>query len=198
MNDPALPLTSCSEERAPSDSRTLRQLYQAHAATVRRLLLRLGVRDADVDDLVHDAFVVAARRNAEFEGRSSARTWLCGIAVKLAAAHRRRRRARELFAWRSAHDLTHDDGSPLRSFEQSEAKRVLQRALDGLSTQKRAVLVLYEIEQLSGEEIAEIVDCPLKTVWTRLFYARREFAAVLRSQGLLDEEEGEVRKVDRS
>ena len=177
---------------AAPDAGSLRELYEAHAVVVRRLLLRLGIAASDVDDLLQDVFLIALRRQSEFEGRSSARTWLCGIAVKLATAHRRRQRVRELFT-RAPRSDSSEAAGPLRSAEQAQARRLVQQVLDSLSAQKRAVLVLYEVEQLSGEEIAEIVGCPLKTVWTRLFYARRDFAEALRKRGLLDSEAGAAR-----
>lgn len=181
-----------------SDRDTLRALYEAHAMVVRRLLLQLGVREADVDDLLQDVFLVALRRQAEFEGRSTARTWLCGIAVKLAESQRRRQRVRDLFRRRS-----HDEAasiqmtSPLRAVEQAQAKQLVQKILEHLPPKKRAVLVLYEVEQLSGEEIAEILGCPIKTVWTRLFYARQALSNELRKQGLLEVESVNVGKENR-
>jgi RNA polymerase sigma-70 factor, ECF subfamily len=186
----AAPTFPAPKSAASSDWGSLRELYQAHATVVRLLLLRLGVREADVDDLLQDVFLVALRRHADFEGRSSARTWLCGITVRLAAAHRRRQRVRELF--RLAPRAV-DTSGPLRAVEKAEASQLVARILDRLSAPKRAVLVLYEVEQLSGEEIAEIVGCPLKTVWTRLFYARQAFTAELRKQGLLEDESAVLR-----
>ncbi len=164
-------------------------MYRTHAAYLRRLLLRLGAGESDVDDLLQDVFVVALRRQADFEGRSTDRTWLCGIAVRLATAHGRRRRVRQLFHLsRPAVEapVIEPRDSPVRLLEQAQAKRHVQQILDRLSPQKRTVLVLYEVEQLSGEEIAEIVGCPLKTVWTRLFYARRDFTAALQRRGLME------------
>jgi RNA polymerase sigma-70 factor (ECF subfamily) len=191
LSEPTLSLSSDVPRHLTPDD--ILEMYQVHAAFLRQLLLRFGVREADVDDLLQDVFVVALRRQSDFEGRSTVRTWLCGIALRLATAHVRRRRVRELFrgstrlAAPSAEDVT---ANPERALEQSRARDEVLRTLDRLSPKKRAVLVLYEIEQLSGDEIAEIVGCPVKTVWTRLFHARRDFTTALRRQGLLDPGEG--------
>jgi RNA polymerase sigma-70 factor (ECF subfamily) len=182
-------LTLGSETSSSLTTGDIMTMYRTHAAYVRRLLLRLGVGEADVDDLLQDVFVVALRRQSDFERRSTDRTWLCGIAVRLAVAHGRRRRVREFFRLSRAfveEPLADERENPVRLLEQAQARRDVQLILERLSPQKRAVLVLYEVEQLSGEEIAEIVGCPLKTVWSRLFYARRDFTAALQRRGMLE------------
>jgi RNA polymerase sigma-70 factor, ECF subfamily len=136
-----------SDTTRPLTAGDILTMYQTHAAFLRRLLLRLGVREADVDDLLQDVFVVALRRQTEFEGRSSARTWLCGIAVRLAVANGRRRRVRELFGLARRRPIEESlDHGPERLLQQAQARRDVQRVLDRLSPQKQTVLVLYEVE----------------------------------------------------
>jgi RNA polymerase sigma-70 factor (ECF subfamily) len=171
---------------APAD---VLAMYRAHGEFLRRLLLRFGVRESDVDDLLQDVFVVALRRQADFQGRSTVRTWLCGIALRVATGHVNRRRFREILGLSGkavVEPMTDESGDPQRLIEKAEARRDVQEILDKLSPKKRAVLVLFEIEQLSGEEIAEILGCPVNTVWTRLFHARRDFTTELRRKGLLE------------
>jgi RNA polymerase sigma-70 factor (ECF subfamily) len=67
-------------------------------------------------------------------------------------------------------------GTPLAAFEQTEATRRLYALLDKLPEKQRAVFVLFELEGSSGEQIAEAVGCPVPTVWTRLFHARKTLA----------------------
>jgi RNA polymerase sigma-70 factor (ECF subfamily) len=184
----SLPSHARSHESSPDDASPrveglgdLRELYAAHAEFVRRMVLRLcGPSRAaspalDADDLVHDVFVVALRSGDRFAGRSTARTWLCGIAVHLVARARRRERLRRMVGLDHIAEPPSDSPSPLEVFEKAESARVLYALVDKLSEKKRIVFVLYELEGLSGEEIAEAVGCPVKTVWTRLHHARKEF-----------------------
>lgn len=156
----------------------LHQLYEDHVAFVRRAVVRLGGPTADVEDLVHDVFLVAFDARHRFEGRSQLSTWLYGIAIRVVSQARRRGRLRELFGLSTTTEpIEHE--TPHRAFEHQEASALVYRALDKIGERKRTVFILFELEGLSGEEIAQIVDCPLKTVWTRLFHARKEFEAHL-------------------
>jgi RNA polymerase sigma-70 factor, ECF subfamily len=157
---------------------SLQRLYEEHVEFVRRAVIRLGGPDADVEDLVHDVFVVALRAHERFEGRALVSTWLYGIALRVVAAARRRQRTRRFFGLDDAPEPV-DPRTPQRLFEDREASRLVYRALDKVSERKRTVFILFELEGLSGEEIAAIVDCPVKTVWTRLHHARKEFQVQL-------------------
>jgi RNA polymerase sigma-70 factor (ECF subfamily) len=164
----------------------LRKLYSERADFVRRVIIRLGGPRADVDDLVHDVFLIALRKRDSFEGRAAPTTWLYSVAVKVVAGARRRARIRQLFGLEDAYEPTERE-TPASVFEHREASRIVYRLLDRIGEKKRTVFILFELEGLSGEEIAEAVGCPLKTVWTRLFHARREFAELL---GKTSEREG--------
>jgi RNA polymerase sigma-70 factor (ECF subfamily) len=153
-----------------------RAFYETHADFVRRAVIRLGGPGQDVDDLMQDVFLIALRKLDEFEGRSKVTTWLYGIAARVVSSARRRSRFKQLIGFQPAHEPV-ESRTPADLFEDREASDVVYDSLDKLSERKRTVFVLYEIEGLSGEEIAAIVDCPLKTVWTRLHHARREFFA---------------------
>lgn len=151
----------------------LRRLYSDHAEFVRGAVVRLDGPGCDVEDLVHDVFVVAIKKGASFEGRSQPRTWLYGIAIKVVAGARRKAKLRRFLGLERVREAA-DEQTPARLFEDREASVALYRALDGIAEKKRTVFVLYEIEGLTGEEIAQLCDCPVKTVWTRLHHARRE------------------------
>jgi RNA polymerase sigma-70 factor (ECF subfamily) len=174
---------SLERQRAIEAVSDLRRLYDEHADFVRRAVIRLGGPRSDVDDLVQDVFMVAMRKSASFEGRSTPRTWLYGIAIKVVAAARRRARVREIFGMRAEVD-GEVSTTPADLFEHKEESTMLYALLDKIAEKKRTVLILYELEGLSGEQIAEVVGCPLKTVWTRLHHARRELAALVEKQKL--------------
>jgi RNA polymerase sigma-70 factor (ECF subfamily) len=151
----------------------LRRLYEEHADFVRRVVVHLGGPGIDVDDLVQDVFVVAMRKSDSFEGRSAPRTWLYGIALKVVAGARRRGKIRSFLGL--APEAAADPETPAQVFERKEASRTVYEILDGIAEKKRTVFILFELEGLSGDEIATIVGCPKKTVWTRLHHARKEF-----------------------
>jgi RNA polymerase sigma-70 factor (ECF subfamily) len=171
----------------------LRRLYDEQADFVRRAIVRLGGPRADVDDLVQDVFLIAMRKGSSFEGRSSPSTWLYGIAAKVVAGARRRGRLRELLGLETKEAV--DPTTPALLFEHQEASRTVYEILDRIAEKKRTVFILFELEGLSGEQIAEVVGCPKKTVWTRLHHARKEFLELLEKRNL--RAEGELERASR-
>jgi RNA polymerase sigma-70 factor (ECF subfamily) len=155
------------------------QFYLEHVDTVRRVLARLLGPRFDVSDAIQDVFVVALQKRHTYSGHALASTWLHAIAQRIALATRRRARLRAFLGLDAASDLA-GGATPQQLFEDREASELLYAYLDKLSEKKRTVYILYELEELSGEEIAEIVGCPLKTVWTRLYHARRELTSLSR------------------
>ncbi|MBK6697594.1 MAG: sigma-70 family RNA polymerase sigma factor [Myxococcales bacterium] len=146
-------------------------LFREHGPFVWRVLRRLGVSENDTADACQEVFVVVHKKLAEFERRSSVRTWLYGIAVRVASDHRRRvRRRRELVTDVPPELLT--DESPDDTAMMREARALLDGILDTLDDDKRAVFVLYEIEQLAMNDVATAIGCPLQTAYSRLHAAR--------------------------
>jgi RNA polymerase sigma-70 factor, ECF subfamily len=136
--------------------------------------------------------VIVHRRLAEFEGRSSLRTWLFGIVLNVVRAHRRSLLAKHPHALRSevAADLeaVRDAApGPHEIATQAEAVRLVDRFLEALDEGKREVFVLAELEQMSAPEIATAVGIPLNTVYSRLRLARQEFAAAAARHRARDE-----------
>lgn len=147
-------------------------VFREQAPFVRRALLRMGVNDADVPDLLQEVFLVVLRRLHDFEGRSTLRTWLYGICLRVAAAQRRRLRRRyALFSLREA-DLAlpgrQDDALSLR-----EHLDLLDGCLARLNAGQRRVFVGFELEERPMAELAAELDCPVKTAFSRLHSARR-------------------------
>ena len=150
------------------------KIYHEHASFAWRLIANLGVRAADVPDLVQEVFVTVHRRLGAVEIRSSLRAWIYGICVRSAANYRRRAsNKRELLV----------SQLPERAFDDSEragAKLDLLRALGLLDEQQRAVFLLYEVEGLSMPEVAEALDCPIGTTYSRLYAARKNVQRAFR------------------
>ena len=160
------------------EAATFAQVFTDNAPFVWRALRRLGVREADVEDVCQEVFLVVHRQLAGFEARSSIRTWLYGICLRAASSHRRRpHRTREEISAEPP-----EESIPAPQDDDLERKRALARldaALDELDEDKRAVFVLYELEQLSMAEIAEATGCPVQTAYSRLHAARRLVEASL-------------------
>jgi len=149
------------------------EVFRVHAPQVWRALRRLGVREADIEDQCQEVFVVVHRKLPEFEGRSLLSTWVYGICMRVASDYRRRAHVR----------LEQSTGEPpeerqsapqFKDVERAQARALLDAALAALDDDKRAVFVLYEIEQIAMSEIAVAVGCPLQTAYSRLHAARRQ------------------------
>jgi RNA polymerase sigma-70 factor (ECF subfamily) len=153
-------------------------MYDTHVDAVSRCVVALGVASSSVDDAVQDVFVVAYRRLGDFEGRSTVRTWLLGIALRVAHDYRRTVK-RKGGAGELSDDLV--DVSPLPD-EQAARRQALElttRILSELDEARRTVFVLAEIEGLTAPEIAEMLAIPVNTVYSRLRLAREDFETLL-------------------
>lgn len=156
-------------------------VYRDHAPFVWRVLRRLGVAPAEVEDACQEVFLVVHRKLAGFEHRSSLRTWLYGIAVHCASDLRRRvRRSPAAPATVVAPVEPAVDPAQPGSVAQRQARAVLDEILDQLDHDKRAVFVLYELEELTMAEVAGAVGCPLQTAYSRLHAARAAVEAAVK------------------
>lgn len=155
--------------------------YDEHFDFVWRTLRRLGVPESVLDDAAQEVFVVAFRRQEDFEGRSSHRTWLYGIAWNRArelARSARRRPEHEL-----PDILPPASGADAEQAAiESEALRLAYRLLDALAPERRAVLLMAEVDGMSAPEIAKILGISPNTVYSRIRLARRDFEAALDRQ----------------
>jgi RNA polymerase sigma-70 factor, ECF subfamily len=161
---------------------TFDQIYDECFAFVWRTVRRLGIIDAGVDDVVQDVFLVVHRRLADFEGRSSIKSWLFGIAVHAVRDARRtlRRKPGNLGGLaRSGDDpamvADADANGPHQALEQSEAVARLHAILDAMNDDRREVFVLAELEEMSVPDIADAVGANVNTVYSRLRAARADF-----------------------
>jgi RNA polymerase sigma-70 factor (ECF subfamily) len=150
----------------------LAEIFRQHAPFVWRGLRRLGVPECDVEDVCQEVFVVVHRKLADFEGRSSLRTWIYGICARTASDYRRSGRVRREVVTDAPPDAPHEGGQH-EAVALKQARATLDRILDGLDDDKRAVFVLYEIEELTMAEVAEALGCPLQTAYSRLHAARK-------------------------
>ena len=165
-------------------------IYLRSADYVWFTLQRLGVREADLEDLSQDVFLIAHRKLASFDGRVKINAWLFGICLRVAANYRRRAHIR---LERATGSMDQDDAPTLsapaserpdRALERRQAQDMAEAILGRMELVKRAVFVMFEIEGMSCQEIADEVGVPLGTVYSRLHAARKFFAeAAARSAG---------------
>lgn len=162
----------------------VRGLYLAHGARLRQALARLAP-ELDADDLVQELFLIALSKAEQLSRAELPHAWLYGVAVKLAFTRRRAARLRRFFSLREVETAAVVD-APSRTVEQRDAQRRVSRALESLTHAKREVFVLFELQGLPGEDIAAALRIPLKTVWTRLFHARKAVTASIERQLLAE------------
>ncbi|MBL8921299.1 MAG: sigma-70 family RNA polymerase sigma factor [Myxococcaceae bacterium] len=151
-------------------------LYESTVDFAFRVLSRMGVGEADLDDALQDVFLVAHRRLGSLRPGVRPSSWVAGIAVKVAHDYRRRaaRKPGEALDPLS-NTLETRDGQPERSAMVSEGVRAVNQFLTTLSPVLLEVFVLAELEQQSAPEIAEALAVPVNTVYSRVRLARGHF-----------------------
>jgi RNA polymerase sigma-70 factor (ECF subfamily) len=169
-------------------ARSFEEVYEEHVQFVWRTIRAMGIPKELVPDAAQDVFVVVHRKMADFDGRHAFKTWLFHIVYRVVCEYRRKLR-------RAATQQPLDETIELPSvreaestqwIERHEATTLLAELLAELDDEKRAVLVLAEIEEMTAPEIAAATQTPLNTVYTRLRRARVQLTEALaaRKKGL--------------
>jgi len=153
-------------------------VFQNHAAYVLGLLRRLGVSPADVEDVAQEVFLAIHAGLPGFEGRSTLKSWICGICLRRASDYRRRMYRRREVPVTGTFEASAQAEPEARMLHDERALR-LSQALAALPEKQLHVFVLYEIEELPMAHVARAVGCPRFTAYTRLRAARREIRAFL-------------------
>lgn len=156
----------------------LRAIFEAHYASIWRLLRRLGVSPAQIDDAVQEVFWVAARRLTDIQpGREGA--FLYGVALRIAASELRRGRVgMALVDIGELPALVDHRPSPEEQLADRQARGLLDDVLGRMPIDLRTVFVLFELEGLEVRQIAELEEIPVGTASSRLRRAREEFSAI--------------------
>jgi RNA polymerase sigma-70 factor (ECF subfamily) len=154
-------------------------VYDEHFAFVWRNLRRLGVPDGSLRDAAQEVFLVVHRRLGDFEGRAPIRSWLYSIVTRVARQDRRTRSRKELRDVEEP-DLVSSGGiAPDVGAERGEALRLVLSLIAELDEDKRTVLILADLEEMTVPEIAEAVEANVNTVYSRLRAARGELRMAL-------------------
>jgi RNA polymerase sigma-70 factor (ECF subfamily) len=173
-----LPEAARRPEREPDATVDVDALYRAHERTVLRWATRLGGPGIDVEDVVQEVFLIAKRRLVTFEGEAKVTTWLFRATEKVVLAARRKQRLRRWL--RAAPEVASTSMSapqptPSEALDRSRDVADVYRILDRLPEAQRRVLILFELEGLSTQEMAELLDAKVATVRVWLFRARARF-----------------------
>jgi RNA polymerase sigma-70 factor (ECF subfamily) len=158
-------------------------LYRANFELIWRTVRQLGVAEKDALDAAQEVFMIAYRRLPQFEGRSTVRTWLHGIAYRVAADRRRGASARREVLDGGFAVFAESAKDPSAELEQRELLRLLERVLNTLPFEQRAVFTMHEMEGLTQEEIATALGIPPGTVGSRLRLARGAFSRAVQQLG---------------
>lgn len=154
-----------------------RELFDAESAYVYGSLRRLGVRGRDLEDLTQEVFLSVYQRLDVYDRSRPIRPWLFAFVYRVVCGHRR-----QLVRHRA--DLLDEEplsctGNPEEEITRAEATKRLSDALESLSPELRAVFVMHELDEFTGPEIADVIEVPLNTVYSRIRLARRAIEAAL-------------------
>lgn len=156
-----------------------RRIFEAEFSYVWKSLRRLGIRQADLEDVTHDVFVTYYRKRADYDPSRPLRPWLFGIAFRVASDHKKLARHRN-------ERLDDPDDPPdsradvEASVERRRAQRLVVAALERVDPDRRAVFVMHELDGFGMPEIADALGIPLNTGYSRLRLARGEFTAAIK------------------
>ncbi|MBX7114934.1 MAG: sigma-70 family RNA polymerase sigma factor [Myxococcaceae bacterium] len=160
---------------ATLSAQDFKRIYEAELDYVWNSLRRLGVASAHLEDLTHDVFSVAWKKLAHYDAARPIRPWLFGIAMRLASDFRQ-------LAWQSrevgADDVDAEDSAPTSDewVARRQAQAMVKKALATMPMERRAVFVMHELDGIAIPEVAQVLDVPLNTAYSRLRLARRDFA----------------------
>ncbi len=179
-----------SEEDSVLVQRTLsgnqeafRLLYRRHVGPVRRLVYQMTTDSQVLDDLTQDVFLKVHRNLSKFRGDAQFSTWIFRIAYNVCQDyHRRKGRNRKVVSL-PVEDLpiSAPDAEILSRVDRQEW---VSRALETLTPDHRAVVVLHDLQEKPQEEVAQILEVPVGTVKSRLFYGRRKLKEWFSAQGV--------------
>jgi RNA polymerase sigma-70 factor (ECF subfamily) len=163
-----------------TDELDISALFRQYARTVARWAARLGGPGIDVEDVVQDVFLIAGRRLTHFTGEAKITTWLFRTTERVVQGLRRKQRWIRWLARSgdqvSAH-LASARPTPVEEFERYQATVSVYRILDRMAVNYRRVIILFELEGLTTDEIARLLGAKQATVRVWLFRGRAQFLA---------------------
>lgn len=156
------------------DRGALRELYLLYHRRLSRFLMRVTQRQDLAEEIINDTLLVVWNSADRFRGESRVSTWIVGIAYRRALKSVRRRHSFEYIQLEASDNLVGVD-----NVQACETQEWIEEALEELPIEQRLCLELAYVLGHSCEEIAVITSCPVNTVKTRLFHARRKLSVLL-------------------
>jgi len=156
-----------------------RALFETEFPYVFTALKRLGVRDSDLEDVTHDVFVAVYRSLPNYDATRPLRPWLFGTAFRVASDYRRLARHRRERLGDADAEPVDDEPAADDQVEATEERLLVVEALDALDLDRRAVLVMHDIDGHSIPDVADALSIPLNTAYSRLRIAREQFRAAI-------------------
>jgi RNA polymerase sigma-70 factor (ECF subfamily) len=168
---------------AAQDQAALRALLMRHQVRVFRFIQRMVRNEAVAEELTNEVFLEVWRNARNYEGRSSASTWMLSIAHHRAASALRKRREE---SWNEDEALQISDSGddPEVAAQKADKSALLRKCMGALSPEHREIIDLVYYHEKSVEEVAQIVGIPEATVKTRMFYARKKLQSLLKAAGV--------------
>ncbi len=171
------------ESIADGDRTAMHTLYARHNVRVYRFILRI-VRDTTIaEDLVSQVFLDVWRTAGQFQGRSQVSTWLLSIARFKALTAMRQRRFEDIDQ-EDVRQIPDGADTPETALDRTDTSAILRACVAKLSPAHREIITLVYYHEKSVEEVGQIIGIPQSTVKTRMFYARKQLADLLRGAGV--------------
>ena len=168
---------------ARGDRRAMQVLFARHNVRVYRFVMRLMGDAALAEDLVSEVFLEVWRKAGRFEGRSQVSTWLLAIARYKAISQVRNRSVDQLDE-QMAQTIEDPSDNPEEIMAKRDRGAMMRKCLEQLSSAHREIIDLIYYHEKSMQEVAHIMQIPEGTVRTRMFYARKQLAELLRAHGI--------------
>lgn len=175
------------QDAKKGDTSAFEELVVRHRDKIYARAFSMMRNEEEALDLSQEAWVKGWQRLVQFQGESSFTTWMTRIVINLCLDQLRKQKRHRA---ESIEELDEESGgverqmpvvtiNPTERLERGELRQRIDRAMNQLSHEHRTVLVLHEFEEMEYKKIAEVMECSIGTVMSRLFYARRKLAAML-------------------
>jgi RNA polymerase sigma-70 factor (ECF subfamily) len=164
----------------PSHAPDLARIFDEHFAYVWASLRRLGVREADLEDQAHEVFLKVHARLDQYDPERPIRPWLFAFAFRVAADYRRLARHRVEVLGRPHVEAVDPEGPADVRMQAAQDRDLLVAALETLELDRRAVLILHEVDEVPVPAVAHALGIPVGTAYSRLRLGRQDLAAALK------------------
>lgn len=158
-------------------------MYASECSYVWNSLRRLGVHSRDLEDVMHDIFVIVNRRLPDFDTRRAIRPWLYGISLRVASDYRKSARNRREVLSATPPEPCQSPSRPDEELSAEQNRELIRRALETLDFKNRVIFVMHDINEHTMAEAEAELGVPMATLYSRLKVAREQFTAAVHRIG---------------